>query len=236
MQSVLESRRQQIEMMSQSELNRLKRNYEAYLKLSPERREQLALLQRRAGAGRQERRTSAKTAGPVQRLVRQAFAVRPGEAAEHGRPRGTCPTGAKAAPRAETARGPCRKRVLPPVCCHPFRRRRPTELERIGCRRGCRASRTSSRTRRRNAGRRRSRPETGISKFSDSRWSNCGASARRGTEMRPREMRLVNTMLDAIPNETIKSQITRGRYAAANPPAIGPDRRPLRPGRMEAGA
>jgi hypothetical protein len=40
----LESRRHKIELLSQSELNRLKRNYENYLKLSPERREQLFLL------------------------------------------------------------------------------------------------------------------------------------------------------------------------------------------------
>jgi len=40
----LESRRHKIEMLGQSELNRLKRNYENYLKLSPERREQLFRL------------------------------------------------------------------------------------------------------------------------------------------------------------------------------------------------
>jgi len=42
--SLLESRRHAIQMLSQSELNQLKRNYESYLKLSPERREQLARL------------------------------------------------------------------------------------------------------------------------------------------------------------------------------------------------
>jgi hypothetical protein len=42
--SLLESRRHSIELLGQAELNRLKRNYETYLKLSPERRQQLADL------------------------------------------------------------------------------------------------------------------------------------------------------------------------------------------------
>ena len=42
--SLLEARRHSIEQLGQAELNRLKRNYETYLKLSPERRQQLADL------------------------------------------------------------------------------------------------------------------------------------------------------------------------------------------------
>jgi hypothetical protein len=42
--SVLEARRQKIQTLSQSELNRLKRNYENYLKLPQEKRQQLADL------------------------------------------------------------------------------------------------------------------------------------------------------------------------------------------------
>jgi hypothetical protein len=42
--SLLESRRHSIELLSQAGLNQLRRNYESYLKLAPERREQLAGL------------------------------------------------------------------------------------------------------------------------------------------------------------------------------------------------
>jgi hypothetical protein len=59
----LESRRRKIEMLSQSELNQLKRNYENYLKLSPERREQLFRLH-------DELEQDAKNGGHLQKLLR----------------------------------------------------------------------------------------------------------------------------------------------------------------------
>jgi len=58
----LESRRRKIEMLSQSELNQLKRNYENYLKLSPERREQLFRLH-------DELEQDAKNGGHLQKLL-----------------------------------------------------------------------------------------------------------------------------------------------------------------------
>jgi hypothetical protein len=62
--SVLESRRKKIENLSQSDLNRLKRNYETYLKLPPERRAQLAHLDDELGQ-------DAKNGGHLGKLLDQ---------------------------------------------------------------------------------------------------------------------------------------------------------------------
>jgi hypothetical protein len=61
---LLESRRHQIEQKTQSELNRLKRNYETYLKLSPERRQELARLD-------DELEQDTKSGGHLQKLLDQ---------------------------------------------------------------------------------------------------------------------------------------------------------------------
>ena len=50
---------------------------------------------------------------------------------------------------------------------------------------------------------------TGTCRSSDSRWINCGTNARRGRKSGPNETALINIMLDAMPNETVKSRITR---------------------------
>lgn len=60
--AVLQSRRHRIEMMSQAELNRLKRNYEMYLQLSPERRQQMVRLH-------EELQQDAKSGGQLQKLL-----------------------------------------------------------------------------------------------------------------------------------------------------------------------
>jgi hypothetical protein len=62
--SLLESRRHSIELMSQADLSRLKRNYETYLKLTPERREQLSRLN-------EDLEQDTKDGGHLQKLLEQ---------------------------------------------------------------------------------------------------------------------------------------------------------------------
>lgn len=62
--SLLETRRHTIELMSQAELNRVKRNYDTYLKLSKERREQLARLN-------EDLEQDTKDGGRLQKLLEQ---------------------------------------------------------------------------------------------------------------------------------------------------------------------
>ena len=62
--SVLDARRKQIENLSQPNLNQLKRNYETYLKLPPERRAQLARLD-------DELAQDAKSGGHLRKLLDQ---------------------------------------------------------------------------------------------------------------------------------------------------------------------
>jgi len=60
--SLLESRRRSIELLSQSDLNQLRRNYDTYLKLSPERRKQLDTLN-------DELEQDTKNGGHLQKLL-----------------------------------------------------------------------------------------------------------------------------------------------------------------------
>jgi hypothetical protein len=62
--SLLESRRQSIQLMSQADVNQLKRNYDTYLKLSPERRQQLVTLN-------EELEQDTKNGGHLQNLLEQ---------------------------------------------------------------------------------------------------------------------------------------------------------------------
>jgi hypothetical protein len=62
--SLLESRRRSIELLSQSDLNQLRRNYDTYLKLPPERRKQLDTLN-------DELEQDTKNGGHLQKLLEQ---------------------------------------------------------------------------------------------------------------------------------------------------------------------
>jgi hypothetical protein len=62
--AILESRRHSIELMSQADLNQLKRNYETFLKLTPERREQLSRLN-------EDLEQDTKNGGHLQKVLEQ---------------------------------------------------------------------------------------------------------------------------------------------------------------------
>ena len=68
------------------ERNRLKRNYETYLKLSPERRRQLFRLHDELQQDAKNWRPSGKLLDQYNTWFCKLSPFRPGQAAEHGRP------------------------------------------------------------------------------------------------------------------------------------------------------
>jgi hypothetical protein len=206
----VESRRHKIELLSQSERNRLKRNYETYLKLSPERREQLFKLH-------DELEQDAKNGGHLQKLLDQyntwfcklspfdrdklLSTADPGERAqlvqklleEEQKQRLARTTRAPfplQALRFEGGAAPLSSSELDVVL---------TAVEQKYLRDESKERLTKS-----------SAPRDRHLQILRATMNQLRREREVGTKMLPRETALIETILDAIPNETIKSQITRG--------------------------
>jgi len=207
---LLQSRRYKIEKLSQSERNRLKRNYETYLKLSPERREQLFRLHDELGQ-------DAKNGGHLQKLLDQYNAwffklspfdrekllstADPGERAqlvqklrEEQKQRVARATKAPfplMALRFEGAAAPLSTSELDVVLAAVQQNYLRDEVKQrlIGT----------------------SAPRDKHLQILRRTMEQLRRDREAGTEMRPRETALVTTILEAISNETVKSQVTRGR-------------------------
>jgi hypothetical protein len=204
----VESRRHKIELLSQSERNRLKRNYETYLKLSPERREQLFLLH---DALQQD----AKNGGHLQKLLDEyntwfcklspfdrdklLSTADPGERAqlvqkllEEQKQR-----------LARTTRAPF------PLMALRFEGGAAllssSELDVVLTAVEQKYLRDESRNRQAKS----SAPRDRHLQVLRSTMDQLRREREGGTRMLPRETALIETILDAIPNENIKSQVTR---------------------------
>ncbi len=231
--SLLESRRHSIELMSQADVNRLKRNYETYQKLSPERREQLAGLH---DALEQD----TKDGGHLQKLLEQYNAwlfklspfdrdkllntADPGERAdlvqkllqEQQKQRDARATKGLSIPflgaRFEQV-APLTPAQLDTVFAAVEEHYLRDDLKQ-------RAEKSSS-------------PRDRHLQILRATMQQLRRERVAGLKIASSEMALVNTMIDAIPNPAIKAQLTTAKPTPSNSATIGPGDRSLDFGRME---
>jgi hypothetical protein len=205
----LESRRRKIEMLSQSELNQLKRNYENYLKLSPERKEQLFRLH-------DELEQDAKNGGHLQKLLadynRWFIKLSPFD-------REKLLSTADSAERAQLVqklRDEQKQRLSRPARMPfvPFLTGRfddvaPLSSNELDVVLDAVAQRFfKEETKKRLS--RTSTPRDRHLQIVRLTMDQLRQEREAGTKMGPRETALINVILDALPNESIKSRITRG--------------------------
>jgi hypothetical protein len=209
--SVLEARRHSIEKLSQSDLNRLKRNYETFLKLPRERREQLVKLN-------DELQEDAKNGGHLQKLLDQynawLFKLSP---FDRDNLLNTSDPGERAQMVQKIIQDQQKQRLA--------RSTRVPFIPLIGGRFDAVAPLSSSEldavltavqqsflneTAKKDVESTASVPRERHLQILRSAMEQLRRERKVGTKIDPRVTLLVNTMLDAIPREAVKSQITSG--------------------------
>jgi len=209
--SVLEARRQSIEKLSQSDLNRLKRNYETFLKLPTERREQLVRLN-------DELQEDAKNGGRLQKLLDQynawLFKLSP---FDRDNLLNTADPGERAQlvqkiiqdqqkqRLARATRGP-----VIPLIGGRFDSVSPLSSSELDAVLTAVEQNFLNETAKKHIESQASAPRERHLQVLRSVMEQLRRERETGTKLDPRVTVLVNTMLDAIPREAVKSQIAAG--------------------------
>jgi hypothetical protein len=218
--SVLDARRKQIENLSQSNLNQLKRNYETYLKLPAERRAQLARLD-------DELAQDAKNGGHLGKLLDQYNAwLSKLSPFDRDKLLNTSDAGERAElvqkllqeqrqRVARAARAPLLALLNTRLDSAPFLSTKDLDVVFAAVEQNYLKEDSKERLAKSMPPRVRHVEvvRAVIEQLREERDAK--------TKMRPRETALVETILDAIPNEVVKSQITRSGVAAQTRRQLG---------------